>query len=676
MAASTKSNYPNRLRFDLGPQEIGQLADEIITNSKKILDDITTIPANQRTFKNTVRPMDEYDIYFSTLSSSATFPKDVSTSKDVRDAATEANKKLEAFAIEMETREDLYKALREYQTNNSAEIAKLSSEESRLFSKTLQSFERNGLGLEDSKKQRVKEIKLKIADLAIKFQQNQNEDNTKLYFTKEELEGLSDDFINGLSIDKDTSKYCVTLKYPDLFPVMERCKVESTRKQMDFANGTKCIKENTPILEEIIVLRQEEAKLLGFDSHANYILDIRMAKTADTVFKFLHDLTDKLSKPALRDVDRLLQLKKADTTSRGAEFDGKLNIWDWRFYDQMLLEKEYQVDHEFIKQYFPLHKVTQGLLQVYQQVLSLRFQELPKEKSHVWHEDVKQYEVYDKKTDKFVGHFYLDLHPRDGKYGHAAEFALQKGCELGDGTRQFPAAAMVANFTKPTNEKPSLLKFDEVETYFHEFGHVMHELCTQARFSRFAGTNVERDFVEAPSQMLENWCYDAEVLNIISGLYTDTAQALPDKYRELLIKAKYVNEALKNRRQLHFGTFDMEVHTTVGKVDTAALWHKFMKEIALTEPQPGTNGSATFGHIVGGYSAGYYGYLWSKVYSSDMFLRFKKEGVLNETVGRQYRDIILAKGGTEDAMELLKQFLGREPSPDAFLIEIGAKEEL
>jgi len=301
--------------------------------------------------------------------------------------------------------------------------------------------------------------------------------------------------------------------------------------------------------------------------------------------------------------------------------------------------------------------------------------ELSKDKRHVWHEDTQQFEVFDKNSNNFVGQFYLDLFPRDGKYGHAAEFDIQKSCLTSSG-KQYPAAACVANFTKPTETKPSLLTFNEVETFFHEFGHVMHELCTTAVYHKFAGTGVERDFVEAPSQMLENWCYEPVVLAKLSGHYNDQSKTLPDDLREKLIKSRYVNEALKNRRQLHFGNFDMVIHTTVGSVDTAKEWHKSMSEIGLMTPQPGTNGAAGFGHLMGGYSAGYYGYLWSKVYSCDMFTRFKEEGVLNPKTGKEYRDLILAPGGTRDAMDYLKEFLGRDPNPDAFLEEIGAKTQI
>jgi len=339
----------------------------------------------------------------------------------------------------------------------------------------------------------------------------------------------------------------------------------------------------------------------------------------------------------------------------------------------MLLETEYSINQEVIKEYFPLSKVTSGLLDIFSEVLGMKF--APMDSPHVWHEDVSQFAVWDSATNAFMGHLYLDLFPRDGKYGHAAEFDLLKGFNLLNGERQIPAAALVANFNKPTKDKPSLLRFDEVETYFHELGHAVHELCTTAKYHRFAGTNVERDFVEAPSQMLENWCYDAEVLKRLSGHYQDLSKPLPDDLREKLIKAKNVNEAIMNRRQLFFGMYDMLVHTAHGHVDTQKVWFETMKEVALFDEIADTNGAAGFGHIVGGYSAGYYGYLWSKVYSCDMFDRFLKEGIFSKTVGKAYRDLILAPGGTRDSMESLLQFLGRAPNSDAFLKEIGAYDD-
>jgi len=364
-----------------------------------------------------------------------------------------------------------------------------------------------------------------------------------------------------------------------------------------------------------------------------------------------------------------LKLKEQECKERNMAFDGKINAWDFRYYNRLLLEKNYNVDQDLIRQYFPIHKVVEGVLYVYQEILGLKF-ELTKN-PHTWHNDVSQYDVHDINTNEFLGHFYLDLYPREGKFGHAAEFNLLSRSEY-KGKIVLTASAMVANFTKPTADKPSLLEFDEVETFFHEFGHVMHEICSTAKYIHFSGTRgVVTDFIEAPSQMLENWCYEESVLKILSAHYI-TGDPLPKNLIDSIINAKNVNAALLNRRQLFFGVFDMTVHTTNPPIDTKEVFTRLQKEIAGIEAPPNTNGSASFGHLVGGYSAGYYGYLWSKVFSSDMYLQFKNgEGPLDKNIGKKYRDIILAPGGDQDEMDYLIAFLGREPNPEAFLIEIG-----
>jgi thimet oligopeptidase len=625
------------------------------------------ISPKDRTFENTVKAIEDTDGLWQTKISICSFPAHVSTDKITRDASTKATEKLDAFSIQCNMRQDLYQAVLDYQTNNPS-AQNLTGEDKRLLEKMLLSYKRYGLGLPQDKQKRIREIKEKISQLGIKFQQNMNEDVTKLSFTREELEGMGDDFFENLT--QDNGKYLVSLKYPELFPILTNCKVESTRKAMEFASSAKCVDQNTPLLTEIVSLRKEEAELLGYEDHASLILDVKMAKNSSTVFKFLYDLNAKLEAPIEAEIARLLEIKKQDKAQRNESFSGELHLWDWRFYDNRLLQTEYEVNDELIKEYFPLETVTKGLLEIYQVILGLSFKFLPPDQAHVWHEDVKQYEVYDSHSNAFMGHFYLDLFPRDGKYGHAAEFDIQKGLNLPNGTRQYSAAAMVANFNKPTPTKQSLLRFNEVITFFHEFGHVMHEICTTTKYYRFSGTNVERDFVEAPSQMLENWAYNATVLEKISGHYKD-GKHLPDELREKLIKAKNVDRAIKTKRQLHFGLFDMLIHTAKDPVNLAEVWGKCMKEIAHFPIQPGTNGAAGFAHLVGGYSAGYYGYLWSEVYSSDMFLRFKNEGVLSPKTGKDYRDYILAPGGSADSMEGLKKFLGRDPSDVPFLKELG-----
>jgi Zn-dependent oligopeptidase len=311
--------------------------------------------------------------------------------------------------------------------------------------------------------------------------------------------------------------------------------------------------------------------------------------------------------------------------------------------------------------------VLAGTLQIYQDLLGLKFVQVTG--VAVWHPEVQTYEVYDKSSNDLIGHFYMDLFPREGKYTHAAAFPLQKGCVLANGEWQLPASAMVCNFAKPLPGTPSLLKHDEVETFFHEFGHIMHGICAKAKYARFAGTSTERDFVECPSQMLENWCWDKEILRKIS-CHHKTGEPLPDALLDKMIAAKNVNSGLLNLRQVFYGVFDQTAHTSE-HIDSAKLYNTLRAEITKTAPQPQTNGAASFGHLVGGYDASYYGYLWSKVFSADLFEQFSQKGVMSAELGKRYREMILQPGGSKDGDEMLRDFLGRDPIMQPFVRSIG-----
>lgn len=332
------------------------------------------------------------------------------------------------------------------------------------------------------------------------------------------------------------------------------------------------VNENVPLFREAVELRDEAARLLGYPNHATLRIEDKMAKNTTIVNEFLGDLRTRLSPGGKDEIARLLALKEKDTGARGLPFDGEYYFWDNRFYDRLMIEKDYSIDENKIAEYFPLTSTVTGMLKIFEELLGFVFVELgPEERAKIsstgkaedisWHEDVILFSVWDDagEGDGFVGYLYLDLHPRKGKYGHAANFNLQPGFVQKDGSRRYPATALVCNFSKPTASKPSLLKHDEVVTLFHELGHGIHDLAGRTRFARFHGTSTVRDFVEAPSQMLENWCWTPSVLRSLSNQY-ESGEKIPDDLIEKLIATKHVNGALFNLRQLHFGIFDMTIH--------------------------------------------------------------------------------------------------------------------
>jgi len=453
----------------------------------------------------------------SPLISSCDFPMHVSTDDKLRDASSESDEKLRKFQVDCGMRVDMYEAFTAYDEQRAARGDKLNPEAERLVQRMIRDFRRNGLALSEDKREKVKELKKLLSEKEVTFQKNLNEDKTRHAFTVEELEGMNEDYIGSLEDAGDGKKW-VTLKYPDILPLMQKCKVENTRKVMDALKGSQCETVNAPLLEDALKIRQELATILGYSDHASYVLEERMAKKTQTALDMEADLVKKLAPFADRELAALAKLKGELAAERGETSDGKINSWDFQFFHTLLKEREYTVDEDKVREYFPLSVVKKGLLEAYQTILSLKFTQVPTQDA--WHEDVEMYEVEDAKQGYFLGYFYLDLHPRDGKYGHAAVFGLQAACDLeptagepaSGAARQCSVAAMVANFTKPTGDKPSLLKHSEVVTFFHEFGHVMHQVCTKARFCEFSGTRTERDFVEAPSQMLENWCWEEEPL--------------------------------------------------------------------------------------------------------------------------------------------------------------------
>jgi thimet oligopeptidase len=343
-----------------------------------------------------------------------------------------------------------------------------------------------------------------------------------------------------------------------------------------------------------------------------------------------------------------------------------VNIWDWRFYHNGLLKSEYAIDEFEVAKYFPLDAVIEGLFGVTQKMLGVRYEPAPD--APRWHDDVQAFDVFEADGTEPFARFYMDLFPRANKFNHAAAFTLRRGRRLADGTYQRPVSAIVANFTKPTATQPSLLRHGEVVTFFHEFGHILHQTLTRAQRARFSGTATERDFVEAPSQMLEHWVWEPDVLSSFSRHY-ETGEPLPNELLQSMIAAKNLNSGVMTLRQLFFAILDFTYHSPGFAGDTTKAVEELHSITGFPYPA-GTHFQSGFGHLFG-YDAGYYGYLWSHVFGDDMYTRFEEHGALDEVTGRHYRKTILERGGSVDGDELVRGFLGREPNNAAFLRGLG-----
>jgi metallopeptidase MepB len=603
-------------------------------------------------FANTVLPIAHDDNKMAIESHIIGFYNAVSTNKELRDASSEAEQMLDDFGIETSMREDVFNLVDAVLKNKE----NLDPESQRLLEKDHKTFIRNGLSLPAGpKRDRFKEIKQRLSQISIAFQKNLNEENGGLWFTPDELAGVPEDVISNLKKGEgeNEGKLWLTFKYPDLFPTLKYATNPQTRKKVFVENENKC-NQNVPLFREAILLRDEGARLLGYDNHAQFRIEDKMAKTTKTVDDFLADLRTRLAPGGKKEIEKLKNMKKADAKDNG--LTGPLTdgyyLWDHRYYDRLMLEKDFQLDHQVIAEYFPLQSTIQGMLKIFEELFGLVFVNIASEEDRaalaeggkgseiVWHEDVQIFSVWDDEGEGagFVGYLYLDLHPRDGKYGHAANFNLQPGYIDENGKRRYPATALVCNFSKPTPKKPSLLKHEEVVTLFHELGHGIHDLVSRTTYARFHGTNTVRDFVEAPSQMLENWCWTPSQLRSLSHHYSHLspeyeaaylessgadkkpAEQIPQSLIAKLINTKHVNDALFNLRQLHFGTFDMAVHEPASheeleKMDITEKYNSLRHEIsqldgpeALDGDKKGDwhwgNGQATFGHLIGGYDAG------------------------------------------------------------------------
>ncbi len=641
--------------------DIARVADAVLTDKVANYDAIKAIPADVRTFVNTVYAIETSGNLLVEAYHRFELLMQTRPEAEVRDAAQKAINLFNERLVDIEYDLDLYRAVKEF----TARGIVLTGADDKLYQDTVLAYRRMGFDLPEEKRQELKNNLKKLADLGTQFDRNINEWSDHILVTREQLDGLPDTYIAGL--EREGDQYKISLKYPEYFPFVDHARDEKARMELLVKFFNKGGQKNLKILSELIELRQKNAQLLGYATHADYQTETRMAKNAATVEHFISDLREKVKPLVDKDIADLKDAKKR------AGFSSEFTQADVRYWLERLQEERFSVDANKVREYFPLHHVMDGMFKIYQTILGVRFTEL--RGYPLQHPDARLFRV-DDKNDGLLGYFGLDLYPRPNKYGHAAVFPVTSGQRKGLSGDEYvtPFVMMVCNFPKASNEAPSLLSHDEVKTFFHEFGHVMHGVLTVAPYSSQSGTSVSRDFVEAPSQMLENWVWDAEMLKILSAHYK-TNEPLPQELLDNMIKAKSHGIGHFTMRQLMLGTFDMGLHNRTAEKSLtpqkiADLYNKLVAQLIGVSMPAGTIFPAGFGHL-NGYDAGYYGYMWSKVYSSDMFTRFKEKGLLDISVGTDYRQHILEPGSSREEMDLLVAFLGRQPSNEAFLKEIG-----
>jgi thimet oligopeptidase len=654
--------------FETTPDAVAATATNVIAAGDAALDRIGRLKPGEINFTNTIRALDDIGYSIQTPENRLELIQQTSTNAAVRDAATDAIKKLSEWSVGIDYREDVYAAVKVYADTK----PQLAGEDKKLFDETLRDYRRAGLDLPKDQRDEVEKLRKQLTALETDFENNVTKAKQPLKFTRAELEGVPGAFLaqEGIKTGPDEYTLMANITFHYLM-VEDNAKREDTRQRMIVAQCNLARGENIPLLQKILVLRDGIAHRLGYASYADYATEVRMVKNAATAIEFLQNLKKGLQPKFNAELEEFRRLKIKETGDPNA----KIYVWDWRYFANELKKTKYNVDAEQLRVYFPYERVLEGLFAIYQRIFDLKFERV--EPPYKWIGDLQLYTVSDAKTGEPLGLFYLDMFPREGKYNHFAEFGITEGKLLPDGKYQRPVCALVCNFPPPQPDKPSLMSHDEVETIFHEFGHAMHTILTQAKYSRFSGTSVPQDFVEAPSQMLENWPWDKKVLDSFASDYRDPNKKIPQEILNQLKASRLATEGTFYRRQLSFGLMDLTLHTQIHATnadEVLPLSNKVLSEVSLPVP-PDTAFVAYFGHIIG-YGAGYYGYAWADAIAADMATVFENspDGFFDKTAGMKLRREIYQVGDSRDINVSIERFLGRPRSIEPFLKKIGVEK--
>ena len=622
------------------------------------------------TFENTVSALDFAGQPLDRLSSIFFNLNSAETSDEMQKIAQEVSPWLTEFSNDITLNENLFKRIKS--VYDEKDTLNLTTEQQTLLEKKYKGFVRNGALLNEEEKQKLRKIDTELTKLKLKFGENvlAETNNYQLHITNEtDLKGLPDgakEAASDLAKSKNIEGWVFTLDFPSYLPFVTYADNRELRKKISIAYGKKAFQnnefDNQQNIKDIVRLRHERANLLGYTSHAHFVLEERMAQNPEKVKSFLNDLLEKAKPAAEREFTELSDFAK--------ELDGinHLEKWDSAYYSEKLKQQKFNLDDEKLKPYFQLENVLNGAFTIAKKLYGIRFNEIST--IDKYHEDVKTYEVVDLEGN-FVSLFYADFFPRKGKR-NGAWMTSYKSQYKKDGENSRPHISNVCNFTPPTKTKPSLLTFNEVTTLFHEFGHGLHGMLANTTYPSLSGTSVYWDFVELPSQIMENWCYQPEALALFAKHY-ETGEIIPQEYVDKIKESANFLEGMATLRQLSFGLLDMAYHGKPKTIENVKEFENIAFENTKLYPDVAENCMSTsFSHIFqGGYSSGYYSYKWAEVLDADAFAYFEQNGIFNKEIATKFKEYVLSKGGTEHPMELYKKFRGQEPTPDALLKRAG-----
>ncbi|MGZ5069122.1 MAG: oligopeptidase A [Methylobacter sp.] len=658
------------------PEHVVPAIDQLLTEARAAVEQHLQATSHY-TWENLVEPLEDADDKLSKAWSPVSHMNSVVNSDELREAYNACLPKLSEYSTEMGQNEALFKAYR--YIADSEEFKTLDIAQQKIINNALRDFKLSGIDLDEAKKQRYKEISQELSALTSKFEENLLDATnawSKLIRDADDLAGLPE---SALAQAKQTAAshnedgWMITLQFPSYISVMTYADNRRLRREHYEAFATRASDQgphaeqwdNSEIMEKILALRHEKARLLGFDNYAELSLATKMAEKPDDVVDFLEDLADRSWRHARKD---LAELREFANKYHGVK---DLQAWDIAYYSEKMRQHFYQLSQEEVKTYFPITRVLPGLFAIVERLYGLQIEEIHDFDS--WHPDVRFFQIHNQ-SGQLRGRFYLDLYARAKKRGGAWMDDCVSRKRAGDHI-QIPVAYQTGNFTPPAGDTPALLTHDEVTTLFHEFGHGLHHMLTQVDHLGVSGIHgVEWDAVELPSQFMENWCWEKEALALMSGHY-QTGEPLPDALFDKMIAAKNFQSGMMMVRQLEFSLFDFRIHRDYDPIKGGRVYEilqQVREQVAVVQPPKFNRFAHSFAHIfAGGYGAGYYSYKWAEVLSSDAYSLFEEKGIFDPETGKAFLSNILEKGGSEDAMDLFVKFRGRKPTIDALLRHNG-----